>query len=131
MSDLVSLEDAANHLRIDNDADNAWLLMMIPAISQAVLLWLKDEWRAYVLIVDSNNDVIFDSAGDAFPAVDGQGDQIVKPIVRAAVLIELAQQYRFRDGSGAAAVPAHWGHGYTLGAGATSLLTPLRKSTVK
>lgn len=131
MSDLVTLDDARNHLRTDSTDDDAWIELWITAISQAVLLWLKDDWRAYVLMTDSNGDVITDSAGEPFPVEDSPGSPVVKPIVRAAVLVELAQQYRFRDGSGAAAVPSHWGHGYTLGAGATSLLTPLRKTTVK
>lgn len=130
MADLVGTQDARDHLRLDNDADNSWLMMWIPAISQAVLTWLKDEWRAYVLMVDESGNVLIDSSGDPIPEVDGEGDPIVKPIVSAAVLVELAQQYRFRDGSGAAAVPSHAGHGYVLGAGATSLLNGLRKSTV-
>lgn len=112
---LVSLEDARAHLRIDSfsgeSPDDAWLEIMIPAISEAVLLWLKDEERAYEV----------DSEGE-------RGD--VRPVVRAAVLVELASQYRFRESEGAAHVPAHWGHGYNLGIGATALLTPLRRSTV-
>ena len=123
MTDLVTLDDARNHLRTDRAADDAWLTVWITAISQAVALWLKDDWRLYEPsgLVDSNDDPI--------PLEDSNG-LVVRMVVKAAVLVELAQQYRFRDGSGAAAVPAHWGHGYTLGAGATSLLTPLRKSTV-
>lgn len=120
---MVTLAEAKAHIRVDSDADDFWFAMMIPAISQSVLKWLKDEWRAYEL----SGDV--DSHGTPIPLEDSHGP-IVKPMVKAAVLVELAQQYRFRDGSDAAAVPAHWGHGYTLGAGATSLLTPLRKSTV-
>lgn len=103
---LVTIEQAKDHLRIDSEADDTWLAGWIPAISQAVLLWLKDETRAY------------------------DDEEMVKPIVQSAVLIELASQYRFREGDGAAQVPANWGHGYTLSLGATALLTPLRKSTV-
>lgn len=121
---LVTLDEARAHLRIDHDADDAWLTTWIAAVSQAVLAWLKDDWRAY----ESSGNT--DSAGDPIPLEDSNG-LVVRPIVRAAVLVELAQQYRFRDGSGAAAVPTHWGHGFTLGAGATSLLTPLRKATLR
>ena len=127
--ELISLEDARNHLRTDNDADDAWLAVWITAISQAVFSWLKDSWRAYEVVLDSDGNPIEDSNGDRFPDEDSNG-LIVKPMVKAAVLVELAQQYRFRDGSGAAAVPSHWGHGYVLGAGATSLLVALRRSTV-
>lgn len=130
MADLVSLDEAAGHLRIDNDAEDQWLALWITAISQAVLSWLKNDWRAYVPALDSSGNPIVDSHGDEIPAIDESGELTVKPMVKAAVLVELAQQYRFRDGSGAAAVPSHWGHGYTLGAGATSLLSSLRKSTV-
>jgi len=131
MADLVGMQDARDHLRIDNDAYNSWLMMWIPAISQAVLTWLKDDWRAYVLETDADGNVLLDSSGDAIPEEDGDGQPIVKPLVSAAVLVELAQQRRFADGSGAAAVPSHWGHGYVLGAGATSLLAGLRKGTVR
>lgn len=129
MADLVTLEQARLHLRTDTDADDAWLAMMIPAISGAVLSWLKEDWRAYVLLTDAGGAIILDSNGDPIPLEDSNGFT-VKPVVSAAVLVELGQQYRFRDGSEAASVPSHWGHGYVLGAGATSLLSALRKSTV-
>lgn len=129
MADLVTLEQARTHLRTDTDADDAWLEMMIPAISGAVFSWLKEDWRAYVPATDANGEVIVDSNGDPIPFDDSNGFT-VKPLVMAAVLVELGQQYRFRDGSDAAAVPSHWGHGYVLGAGATSLLAGTRKSTV-
>lgn len=126
---MVTIEEARQHLRIDGDYDDDWLDMMIVAISQAVLLWLKDETRAYELETDSNGDVIYDSDGDPVIETDSNGP-VAKPIVKAAVLVELASQYRFRDGDGVAQVPAHWGHGYTLSAGSTALLTPLRKTTM-
>lgn len=119
---LVTIEEARHHLRIDGEDDDAWLEMMIPAVSQAVLLWLKDESRAYQPEIDSNGDVVVDSNGDE--------SLVARPVVRMAVLIELASQYRFREGEGVAQVPSHWGHGYTLSVGATALLTPLRRSTV-
>lgn len=128
--DLCTLEEARSHIRTDSDADDVWFAVWIPAISQAVLSWLKEDWRAYEPTLDAEGNVIEDSNGDPIPAEDSNGP-IVKPMVRAAALIELAQQYRFRDGSEAAAVPSHWGHGYVLGAGATSLLTSVRKTTVR
>lgn len=130
MVDLVTADEARDHLRIDNDADDSWLSVWIPAISQAVMTWLKDEWRVYESVLDSNGDPIVDSNGDHFPEESSNG-YVVRPVVKAAVLVELAQQYRFRDGSGAAPVASHWGHGYTLGMGATSLLSALRKSTLR
>lgn len=130
MTQLVSVDEARLHLRVDSYADDLWIDIFITAISSAVMSWLKDDWRCYETIEDSNGDKIEDSNGDQTPATDANGDLIVQPIVKAAVLVELGQQYRFRDGSGAAQVMPHWGHGYVLGAGATSLLVALRKGTV-
>jgi hypothetical protein len=128
--DFVTSAEAKAHLRIDSDADDTWLAIWIPVVSEAVAAWLKDEWRPYELVEDSNGDVLTDSAGEPFVLEDSNGP-IVRQRVKGAVLIELAQMYRFRDGSGAATVPVHWGHGYTLGAGATALLVGLRKTTIR
>ena len=128
MADLVTLAEARAHLRIDNDADDAWLATWIPAISQAVFTWLKDEWRAYELV--TVNGVVLKDSNDEPIILEDSNGPVIKPLATAACLVEISQQYRFRDGSGAAAVPAHWGHGYVLGAGATSLLSGLRKSTL-
>lgn len=131
MADLVTLAEAKSHLMVDNDAVDSWINMMITAISGAVISWLKDEWRAYVPLLDSNGDPLLDSDGGQIPAENSNGDFIPLPVVKAATLVELASQFRFRDGDGVAAVPSHWGHGYVLSAGPTSLLTGLRRSTVK
>jgi len=128
--DLVTVQEAKDQIRIDSDADDSWLALWITAISAAVVSWLKDDWRVYVLSRDEHGDLILDSNDDGIPEEDSNG-LVLNPVVKAAVLVELAQQYRFRDGSGAAAVPSHWGHGYVLGAGATSLLSGVRKTTVR
>src|SRR6187431_743247 len=130
MTDLVTIADARAHLRLDSAADDAWLAIFIPAISDAVSRWLKDWWRLYVTEVDANYAPILDSNGDQVPVVDTSGSYEVKPTVRAAVLVELASQFRFRDGNDVATVPADGGYGYTLCNAATALLSPLRKSTV-
>lgn len=131
MASLVTLDEVRDHLMVDSVAVNPWINMMIPAISQAVLSWLKDDWRAYETMQDSNGEPIEDSAGDQFPVLDSNGEPIAKPMVKAATLIELASQFRFRDGDGVAAVPSHWGHGHVLSMGATALLVALRRPTVK
>lgn len=74
--------------------------------------------------LDSAGQIVIDSSGDPIPT------EVVRWSVKAAVLVELASQYRYREGEGDNAVPSHAGHGYALCRAATDLLTPLRKSTV-
>jgi hypothetical protein len=126
---LVTLQEAKDHLLVDTSAGDSWINMAIEGVSDAVLRWLKKDWRAYVLVLDSNGDPILYSDGDPLILEDSNGP-VVKPVVKMATLVEIAVQYRFRDGDGTPAVPSHWGHGYVLSAGPTSLLTALRKSTV-
>ena len=135
MPDLVTIEDAHEHLRIDYDtdgsADDRWLRMAIPAVSQAVLLWLKEPWRAYVRLLDTSGTPILDSNGDPVLALDSNGDPIVLPVVQLAVLAELESQYRFRGGEGKDNVmPSEAGYGYVLNKASTALLAPLRRPTV-
>ena len=135
MPDLVTIEDAYEHLRIDYDtggsADDRWLRMAIPAVSQAVLLWLKDPWRACVRLLDTSGTPILDSNGDPVLALDSNGDPIVLPVVQLAVLAELESQYRFRGGEGKDnVVSSDAGYGYVLNKASTALLAPLRRPTV-
>ena len=130
MLDLVTVAEAREQLRVSGTADDAWLAIWIPAVSEAVASWLKDSFRLYVYELDSAGDVVVDSAGDPVPALDSNGDPTPKPQVRAAVLVELASQYRFREGEGDNVVPADAGHGYVLSKGATALLAGIRKGTV-
>lgn len=135
MPDLITKAEAYDHLRIDNDsdgsADDAWLDVMIPAVSDAIAMWLKVEARLYVPELDSDGAVVFDSDDEPVPQLDSSGSPTVRPAVRAAALIELASQYRFREGEGKDnVVPADAGHGYVLNKASTALLAPLRRSTV-
>lgn len=132
MTDLVTAAEAREHLRIDAGVDSAWLSRWIPIASGAVLRWLKDEWRAYEPELDVDGNPVVDSAGDEVPAIDTDGEMTPRPIVVGAVLLELANLYRYRDGSGQDnTVPADAGHGYILNKGSTALLAGLRKSTVR
>jgi hypothetical protein len=135
MLELVTVADARAQLRLDEvdsggGADDAWLAISIPAVSDAVARWLKDSWRLYVLETDADGNIIEDSSGQPTPIEDSAGALTVKPVVRLAVLVELASQFRFREGEGSNSVPTDAGYGHTLSAGATSLLSALRRSTV-
>lgn len=130
-TDLVTIDEAREHLRLDYDesggADDGWLSIFIPAISEAVSLWLKVESRLYVPELDSTGNPILDSGGDPVPAEP----LVVRPVVKAAVLLELGNVYRYREGEGVDnVVPDAAGWGYVLNKTSTALLAPLRRSTV-
>jgi hypothetical protein len=136
VGNLVTLAEARAHLRLDweedsgegTGADDSWLDIFIPAISEAVAGWVKEEARLYVPLEDSSGEVVVDSSGEPVPAEPLAARQVVK----AAVLVELASQYRFREGEGKDnVVPADAGHGYVLNKASTALLAPLRRSTVR
>jgi hypothetical protein len=135
MLELVTIDDARQQLRLDEidsngGADDAWLALAIPGVSEAVRSWLKDDWRLYLPERDTAGAVITDTDGDPIPAEDSNGTPITHPTVRLAVLLELASQFRYREGEGENVVPADAGHGYTLSKGATAILAGLRKPTV-
>lgn len=135
MLELVTIDDAREHLRLDYDEeggpDDPWLGIMIPAISEAVALWLKSPARLYMPEIDSGGNVVRDDNGDPVPLLDGDGNPVVRPVVRAAVLIELDSAYQFRAGEGKDnAVTPDAGYGYVLNKASTALLSPLRRPTV-
>ena len=117
---LVTLQQARDHLRADNAADDDDLTLKIQTASDAVIDYV-------------GNLVPRDSQGDPF--TDSQG-QIIGVKERAlarmklATLVAVAYFYRERDGSQEYAVPTQWGYGYSLPHGATALLYSLRKPTV-
>jgi len=135
MLELVTIAQAREHLRLDSDsdggADDGWLSMFIPAVSEAVALWLKDSWRLYEWELDSDGEPILNSDEEPVPVVDSDDNPVVRYTVKAAVLVELASQYRFREGEGTDnVVPSDAGYGYVLNKASTALLAPLRRSTV-
>ena len=70
---LVTIEIAREHLRIDGTADDTWLSVMIPSISQAIIDWVKYENRIYIPEVDSSGLVVRDSSGETVPQLDSSG----------------------------------------------------------
>jgi len=128
--ELVSEEDALLQIRGDAEADGSWLRVWIPVVSEAVRAWLKHDWRLYAPLRDAAGSVVEDSNGDPLPLEDSNGP-VTHPLVKGAVLLELASQYRFREGEGENFVPSHEGYGYILSKGATAILSGVRKSTVR
>lgn len=133
MADLVTAAEAKIHLRLDTGtADDTWLAIFIPAISEAVLGWLKDEWRAFITELGPDGKPVIDSNGDQIPVIDSNGEMTPKWVVKAAVLLELANVYRNREGEGTDNVMTpDAGYGYVLNKASTALLTPLRKPTIR
>lgn len=130
MADLITIDEARGHLRLDEGPDDTWLAVWIPVVSQAVALWLKDSWRMYTPLLDSDGLPVLDSDGNPVPVLDSDGDPVVAPVVRGACLLELSSLYRFREGEGKDnTVPSDAGHGYVLNKASTALLTSLRRPT--
>lgn len=130
MLDLVTIDDAREQMRLDSADNDPWVHLAIQGVSEAVRMWLKDDWRLYLPERDSAGEVVLDSSGDPIPAEDSDGP-IVHPTVRLAVLVELSSQFRFREGEGKDnVVTPDAGHGYVLNKASTALLAALRRPTV-
>ena len=76
MLELVTIDDARQQLRLDEidsngGADDAWLALAIPGVSEAVRSWLKDDWRLYLPERDTAGAVITDTDGDPIPSDHG------------------------------------------------------------
>lgn len=95
---LVTLEQAKDHLRVDNDDGDNDLTLKIHAASNAVLNFLKRSGLAYEYLLDTAGDIFYDTAGDPMFVLDSAGDKVVLPEVQAAVLIMLGVIYIDRDG---------------------------------
>lgn len=136
MRDLITKQEAYEHLRIDHDSDgssdDAWLDTWIPAVSEAVAGWVKVEARLYVPETDSTGAVVVDSDGEPVPLLDSDGEPTPRAMVKAAALIELSSLYRYREGEGKDnVVTPDAGYGYVLNKASTALLAPLRRGTVR
>ena len=132
MIDLITIEQAREHLRLDADSsggpDDAWLAIFIPAISAAVAGWIKEPARLYVPEVDSSGFVVYDSSGEPVPAEP----LAARPEIVGAILLELSSAYRYREGEGREnVVSADAGYGYVLNKSSTAILMHLRKATVR
>lgn len=85
MVKLVTLQQASDHLRRSlDDGDDADLELKIEGASGAVLNYLK-----------SASPYILDDAGN--PTVGADGEPIVRPEVKSAVLLMLGYLFKDRD----------------------------------
>lgn len=132
--DLVTIADAREQLRIDADsngsADDTWLAIAISAASEAVRGWLGEDARLYVPARDSLGAIIRDNTGKPTPEVDISGNPTVAPSVRLAVMVEVAMQYRYREGEAKDSI-VDAASGYTLNKASTAILTPLRQPVAR
>jgi hypothetical protein len=111
---LVSLDQAKDHLRIDNDAEDNDLVLKIKGASRAVMRYLKD----------TGTESFTDSFGDVYEDSNGVALNVPEDI-QSATLLMLGYLHRDRDGDTEKA--------YTMGflpAAVTALLYPLRTPTV-
>lgn len=88
MLQLVSLEQASSYLRRDTASDDAEVLLLIQAASQAVAQHLESGSR-YLEFLDSDLQAVAEDS-------DGVAED-VPPVVQAAVLYLTAVMYRNRD----------------------------------
>jgi|SRR5690606_32015988 len=134
MLELVSIADACAWVALDppdsdgGDQRHRMLEIAIRGASEAVRGWLKDDWRLYLELRDTDGEIVTDSDGDPVPATDSNGDPITHPSVTEAVLFEVAMRFRFRDESGG---DNDSGAGYVLSKTATAMLAARRKPTVR
>lgn len=136
MAELISIEEARSQLRLDEPdsnggADDAWLALWIPVVTEAVFGWLKDEWRAFRLELGADGKPLLDSNGDPILLLDSNGDPIPQWRAKGAAVVELASMFRFREGEGKDnVVTPDAGYGYVLNKVSTNLLASLRKPTL-
>jgi len=108
VKNLVSLEMAKAHLRIDYADEDSLLGLYVTAASEAVLNYLK-----------SGADSFLDTAG--FVPLDTSGDPVAPGAVQSATLLQIGYLWKDRDNDDGKA----YDHGY-LPRPVVSLLYPLR-----
>lgn len=121
---LVSLLEASDHIRRDTDDDDADLIAKIQAASSAVLNYLKGSPVGSPRR-DNQGRIERDSDGAVIYETNSNGDTIVRPEVKQATLIIIAEMYRNREGEQGGEVDPRFGYGY-LPRPALALLYPLR-----
>lgn len=122
----VTLEEAKWQLRIPETdiEDNAYIELLIGAASGAVKNYLKD-FSAYEGERNADDDYIVDSNFEPVIDDDSVTGKVVKPEVKHAVLLLVAEWYKNREGEGAEYVH------HVFPAPVLALLYPLRDPALK
>ena len=121
MTQLVTLDQAKLHLRVDQDAEDDDITLKIEAASAAILDYIGDAQYLFL-----------DTGGDELDLEDTSTDQAAhraKHLCRQATLLVLGDFYRSREPTATDPVPAQFGYGY-LPRAVVALLTSLRTPTI-
>lgn len=122
MTQLITLEEAKAHLRVDHNLDDDDIDAAITEASAAVLAYIGDSQYLFL-----------DTSGDEIDLEDTSADQAglrAQSTCKRATKILVGSFYRYRDGgSPDVRVDAKFGYGY-LPAAVTALLYPLRDPTI-
>lgn len=122
---LVTLQEAKDNMLVTYSASDNDIKLKIAAASGAVLNYLKNRSKLYVLELNSDGIPTTDSQGAPVYERDSQGSRIIRDEVKHATLILVGIFFRDRDGS----EMKDWAPGF-LPAPVTALLYPLRDPTV-
>lgn len=95
---LVTLEQAKEYLRYDNDDADTEIEFMIKSISKAILNYLKDYMLAYQFEQDEHGNAVLDSDDEKIYLLDSNGDYIPREEVQQAVLFMLGYSDKSRSG---------------------------------
>lgn len=117
---LVTLQQASDTVKRDQNHDDNHLTMLIEAASEAVLNYLKDG-RVYERTLGTDGLPVLDSNGDFVYELDSSGDRIPLAIVQRAVLYLVGVFYKNPDSD----PDKEWQPGF-LPAPVTAMLYPLR-----
>lgn len=121
MTQLVTLDEAKAHLRVDHDEDDADIEIKIEAASAAILNYIGDAQYLFL-----------DTGGDELDLEDTSTDQAAhraRHLCRQATLLMVGEFYRNREPAATDVVPERFGYGY-LPRAVVALLTSLRTPTI-
>jgi len=121
MTQLVTLDEAKAHLRVDHDEDDADIEIKIEAASAAILNHIGDAQYLFL-----------DTGGDELDLEDTSTDQAAhraRHLCRQATLLMVGEFYRNREPAATDVVPERFGYGY-LPRAVVALLASLRTPTI-